>query len=69
MLLRQRRIPDVAKRRELIHDIQRYLAKQVHYADVFSGVVIAAWDQALKNYAPNTGFDYGRRLMAAWLDK
>jgi peptide/nickel transport system substrate-binding protein len=69
MILRQRRIQDVAKRRELIHDIQRYLAKQVHYVDVASGVVIAVWDPALRNYTPNTGFDYGGRLMAAWLDR
>jgi hypothetical protein len=69
MILRQRRIQDVAKRRELIHDIQRHLAKQVHYVDVASGVVIAVWDPALRNYAPNTGFDYGGRLMAAWLDR
>ena len=27
------------------------------------------WDRALKNYAPNLGFDYGGRLTAAWLDR
>ena len=68
-VLRQRRIQDPAKRREVIHEIQRHLSKQVYSVDVVSGVVIAAWDQALKNYGPNIGFDYGGRLMAAWLDR
>jgi len=36
---------------------------------VVSAVVIGIWDQALKNYTPNIGFDYGGRLMAAWLDR
>ena len=30
---------------------------------------IAAWDDALKNYGPNLGYDYGGRLVAAWLDR
>ena len=62
--------PDVAKRREIIHEIQRYLAKQQYYvADCASGVYVAVWDGALKNYGPNLGYDYGGRLMAAWLDR
>jgi ABC-type transport system substrate-binding protein len=69
LVLRQRRIQDLAKRREVIQETQRYLAKQVYGVDVFSAVVIGVWDQALKNYAPNIGFDYGGRLMAAWLDR
>jgi hypothetical protein len=27
------------------------------------------WDPALRNYAPNLGYDYGGRLMAVWLDR
>jgi len=27
------------------------------------------WDGALKNYAPNFGYDYGGRLLSAWLDR
>jgi hypothetical protein len=30
---------------------------------------MAAWEGALKSYAPNHGYDYGGRLMAAWLDR
>jgi len=69
MLIRQRRIADVAKRRELVHEIQRYLAKQQYYVYAPSGVNIGVWDGALKNYAPNIGYDWGGRVTAAWLDR
>jgi peptide/nickel transport system substrate-binding protein len=69
MLVRQRRTFDVAKRREIIYDIQRHLAKQQYYVQMPSGVYIAVWEGALKNYGPNMGYDYGGRLMAAWLDR
>jgi hypothetical protein len=69
MLIRQRRIFDVAKRREVIHDLQRYLAKQQYYVQLPSGIYVAVSDGALKNYGPNLGYDYGGRLMAAWLDR
>jgi peptide/nickel transport system substrate-binding protein len=69
MLVRQRRTFDVAKRREIIFDIQRHLAKQQYYVQTSSGVYIAVWENALKNYGPNLGFDYGGRLLAAWLDR
>ena len=69
MLVRQRRTFDVAKRREVIYDIQKHLAKQQYYVQAPSGVYIAVWEGALKNYGPNLGYDYGGRLMAAWLDR
>ena len=69
MLVRQRRTFDVPKRRELIHEIQRYLAKQQYYVAVPSGVYIGVWDGALQNYGPNVGYDYGSRLVAAWLNR
>jgi peptide/nickel transport system substrate-binding protein len=69
MLVRQRRTPDPAKRREVIYDIQRHLAKQQYYVQLASGVYVAVWDAALKNYGPNLGYDQGGRLMAAWLDR
>ena len=69
MLIRQRRIFDVAKRREVIHELQRYLARQQYYVQLPSGTYVAVWDGALKNYGPNLGYDYGGRLMAAWLDR
>jgi peptide/nickel transport system substrate-binding protein len=69
MLIRQRRTQDPAKRREQIFDIQRYLAKQQYYVQIGSQIYNAVWTQALKNYGPNLGYDYGGRLMAAWLDR
>jgi len=69
MLVRQRRTADVAKRRELLHEIQRHLAKQQYYVYASSGIAIGVWDGALKNYAPNLGYDWGGRVTAAWLDR
>jgi peptide/nickel transport system substrate-binding protein len=69
LLIRQRRTADVAKRREVLHEIQRYLAKQQYYVYAPSGVYIGVWDSALKNYAPNLGYDWGGRIQAAWLDR
>ena len=69
MIVRQRRTPDVARRREILVDIQKYLAKQQYYVTTASGVYIAVWEAALKNYGPNLGYDYGGRLVAAWLDR
>jgi peptide/nickel transport system substrate-binding protein len=69
MLVRQRRTFDVAKRREVIFEIQKYLARQQYYVQMPSAVYVAVWDAALKNYGPNIGYDYGGRLLAAWLDR
>src|SRR2546423_429930 len=68
-IVRQRRTLDPAKRREIIQDIQRYLAKQVYYTTSVGQVYTAVWDGALKNYGPNLGYDYGGRLVAAWLQR
>jgi len=69
LLIRQRRTADVAKRREVLHEIQRHAARQQYYVYAPSGVYIGVWDGALKNYVPNLGYDWGGRLLAAWLDR
>ncbi len=69
MLVRQRRTVDVAKRREVIYEIQRHLAKQQYYVQMPSPMQIAVWEGALKNYGPNVSYDYGGRLQAAWLER
>ena len=69
MLIRQRRTADLVKRREVIFDIQRYLAQQQYYVQMPSAVQIAVWDAAVKNYGPNVSYDYGGRLTAAWLER
>ena len=69
LLVRQRRTVDVAKRREVIYDIQRYLARQQYYVQMPSAIMVGVWEGALKNYGPNIGYDIGGRLTAAWLDR
>lgn len=69
LLVRQRRTAEPAKRREVLFDLQRHLAKQQYYVQMPSAVTVAVWDGALKNYGPNLGYDYGGRLLAAWLDR
>jgi peptide/nickel transport system substrate-binding protein len=67
MIKLQRRTLDVAKRREIVYDIQRYCAEQVYYSYGPSVSTVAAWDPKVRNFAPNIGHDYGGRLTAAWL--
>ena len=70
MIKLQRRTFDVAKRREIVYDIQRYLSQQVYYLYTSpSAKVVGAWEPYVKNYMPNIGNDYGGRMMAAWLDR
>jgi len=69
MILLQRRTFDETRRRELLYDIQRYLAERVYYHYGPSVSAVAAWEPYVKNFAPNIGHDYGGRLMVAWIDK
>jgi hypothetical protein len=69
LLARQRRTADVARRREAIHGLQRYLSSRLYYVLFPSPMSIAVWDGALRGYAPNLGYDYGGRPMGAWLER
>ena len=69
MIRLQRRTFDVARRRDIVWDIQRHLAEQVYHVYGPSARVVAAWEGYVRNFAPNLGNDYGGRLMAAWLDR
>ena len=69
MIQNSGRTLDEKKRRQQIYDIQKYIAKQVYYVRMPSGVYIAALDPKLENFGPNLGYDYGGRLMAAWWNK
>jgi peptide/nickel transport system substrate-binding protein len=69
MIKLQRRTVDVAKRKQVLFDIQRYLGDQALFGADGSIKILSAWDAHIKNYGPNNGFDYGGRLMAAWIDK
>jgi peptide/nickel transport system substrate-binding protein len=69
MITLQRRTFDVAKRKQIVYDIQRYLAEQALFGSNGSVKVVSAWDAHIKNFMPNNGFDFGGRMMAAWIDK
>jgi peptide/nickel transport system substrate-binding protein len=69
MIKLQRRTFDDRKRREIVHDIQRYVSQQVYYSYGASVSCVSAWMPYVKNFGPNIGHDYGGRLMVAWLDK
>lgn len=69
MIKLQRRTFDGAKRREIIFDIQRYVAEEGYFGASGSAKVVSACDAHIKNWAPNNGYDYGGRMMAAWIDK
>jgi peptide/nickel transport system substrate-binding protein len=69
LLVRQRRTVDPAKRRDVLAELQRHLARQQYYVQLASAVTVAVWEGALKNYGPNHGYDYGGRFMAVWLDR
>ena len=69
MLKEQRRTKDLEARKQLIHDIQRYVAEQQYYVYLNSGTITTSWQPYVKNFAPNAGFDYGNRAAALWLDR
>jgi len=69
MINLQRRTFDVPKRKQIVYDIQRFLAEQGLFGVNGSVKVVSAWDAHIKNFMPNNGFDFGGRLMAAWIDK
>jgi peptide/nickel transport system substrate-binding protein len=69
MLKEQRRTKDLQARKQLIHDIQRYVAAQQYYVYLNSGTITTSWQPYVKNFAPNHSFDYGNRAAALWLER
>lgn len=69
MIQLQQRTFDVAKRREIIYDIQRHLSQHVYHLYCPSPIAVAAWEPYVRDFAPNIGFDIGGRLQAVWLDR
>lgn len=69
MIKLQRRTVDAATRREIVFDIQRFLAKQVYYQYGPSVTTVTGGEPYVKSFGPSVGQDYGGRLMVAWLDK
>jgi len=68
MIRLQRRTFDVAKRREILDDIRRYLAEQVYYHYHQSVTTVSAWEPYVKNFAPNIGHE-PRRASHGRLDR
>jgi peptide/nickel transport system substrate-binding protein len=69
MLKEQRRTRDLEARRQLIFDIQRYVAMQQYYIYTNSNMITGTWQPYVKSYAPNPTFDYGGRAAALWLER
>ncbi len=69
MLKEQRRRKDLEARKQLIIDIQRYVAEQQYYVYLNSTTLTTSWQPYVKNFAPNHSFDYGNRAAALWLDR
>ena len=69
MLKEQRRTQDREARKQLIVDLQRYIAEQQYYVYLYCVGITGAWYPYVKNFAPNTSYDYGGRSAALWLDR
>ena len=69
MIRLQRRTFDVAKRRDVLYDIQRHISQHAYYLFNASVNAVGAWQPYVKNFSPNIGHDIGGRLTAAWLDR
>ncbi len=69
MLKEQRRTQDREARKKIIFDIQRHIAEQQYYVYLYAAMFTGSWQPYVKNYAPNTTYDYGGRAAALWLDR
>jgi hypothetical protein len=54
MIRLQRRTFDVPRRKQIVFDIQRYLAEQALFGSNGSIRVVSAWDAHIKNFMPTT---------------
>jgi peptide/nickel transport system substrate-binding protein len=69
MLKEQRRTKEREARKQIIFDLQRYIAEQQYYVYLYCAGFTGSWYPYVKNYAPNTTYDYGGRSAALWLDR
>jgi peptide/nickel transport system substrate-binding protein len=69
MLLAQRRELDPAKRREIIHGIQRHLADKAYYIYLPNWPWYVSHPPYVKGLKYHDGFGIGIRLAYTWLDK
>ena len=69
MLVAQRREMDPKKRKEIVDDIQRYLADKAYYVYVPSWPQYVSHPPYVKGFQHHDGYGLGLRLMYTWLDK
>ena len=69
MLIAQRREMDPKKRKQIVDDIQRYLADKAYYVYVPQWPQYVAHPPYVKGFRHHDGFGLGMRLLYTWLDK
>jgi peptide/nickel transport system substrate-binding protein len=69
MLVAQRREMDVRKRKQIVDDIQRYLADKAYYVYVPQWPQYVAHPPYVKGFQHHDGYGLGMRLVFTWLDK
>jgi peptide/nickel transport system substrate-binding protein len=69
MLVAQRREMDPKKRKQIVDDIQRYLADKAYYVYVPQWPQYVAHPAYVKGFRHHDGYGLGLRLMYTWLDK
>jgi len=69
MLLAQRREMDPKKRKQMVDDIQRYLADKAYYVYVPQWPQYVAHPPYVKGFQHHDGYGLGMRLIYTWLDK
>ena len=69
MLTAQRREMDPKKRKQIVDDIQRYLADKAYYVYVPQWPQYVAHPNYVKGFRHHDGYGLGMRLLFTWLDK
>ena len=69
LLVAQRRELDPKKRKEIVDDIQRYLADKAYYVYFPTGPQYISHQKHVKGFKHHDGYGLGHRLMFTWLDK
>jgi peptide/nickel transport system substrate-binding protein len=69
MLTAQRREMDPRKRKQMVDDIQRYLADKAYYVYVPQWPQYVAHPAYVKGFKHHDGYGLGMRLLFTWLDK
>jgi peptide/nickel transport system substrate-binding protein len=69
LLVAQRRELDPKRRKELVDDIQRYLADKAYYVYLPTAPQYISHQPRVKGFKHHDGFGLGHRLMFTWLDR